>query len=152
MPAAENEQLVRRYFDRIDADFYSEDAELHDISQPHPLRGREAIRAFLTMYLDEAFPEGAYQVNRIFADEGGAAVEWTFRGANTGPLMGVPATLRAVEFSGVSVYEIEQGLLTRARIYYDSATLAEQLGLFGQRLPRSERDQWQDWWREQGGR
>ncbi len=152
MSAAENEQLVRRYFDDLDADFYSEDAELHDISQPRPLRGRQAIRAFLAMYLGEAFPEGAYEVNHVFADEQGAAVEWTFRGSNTGPLMGVPASLRAVEFSGVSVYRIDRGRFTHARIYYDSATVAEQLGLFGQRLPRSEREQWQHWWQEQAGR
>jgi hypothetical protein len=39
MSAAENEQLVRRYFERVDADFYTEDAELHDMSQPEPLKG-----------------------------------------------------------------------------------------------------------------
>jgi steroid delta-isomerase-like uncharacterized protein len=152
MSAASNEQLIRRYFENVDADFYTENAELHDMSQPRPLKGRAAIRAFLQMYLGEAFPTGGYQVNRVFADDGGAAAEWTFRGSNTGPLMGVPPTQRAVEFSGVSVYEIEDGLFTRARIYYDSGALAEQLGLFGQRLPRSEREQWHHWWSERAER
>ncbi|CAN5790207.1 hypothetical protein BH23GEM6_BH23GEM6_01390 [soil metagenome] len=146
MPAAENEQLVRSYFSDISADYYSEDAELHDMSQAQPLRGREAIRGFLTMYLEEAFPEGAYQVNRVIADADGAAAEWTFRGLNQGPLMGVDATHRSVEFSGVSVYQIRDGRFTSARIYYDSGTLADQLGVLGQRLPRSEREHWQDWW------
>lgn len=148
MSAADNEQLVRRYFEKLDADFYTDDAQLRDMSQPRPLRGREAIRSFLAMYLGEAFPDGAYQLHRVVADRNGAAVEWTFRGVNTGSLMGVPATRRAVEFSGVSVYEIENGRFTHARIYYDSATLAEQLGLLGQRLPRSERELWHDWWQD----
>jgi hypothetical protein len=52
-----------------------------------------------------------------------------------------PRPHRNVEFSGVSAYEIEQGLFTEARIYYDTGALADQLGLLGQRLPRSERDQ-----------
>jgi steroid delta-isomerase-like uncharacterized protein len=149
MSEAGNEQLVRRYFEKIDADFYAEDAHLRDMSQAHSLRGREAIRAFLFMYLEEAFPNGGYELKNVIASETAAAAEWTFRGMNTGPLMGVPPTHRNVEFSGVSVYEIHGGLFTEARIYYDTGALADQLGLLGQRLPRSERDQWQDWWKGQ---
>lgn len=139
MSASHNQSLIRRYFAGIDADYYAEDAELHDMSQERPLRGRAAIREFLRMYLGEAFPEGEYQLHRVFADETGAAAEWTFRGTNSGPLLGVEPTHRAVEFSGVSLYDIADGLFTRVRVYYDTGALADQLGLVGHRLPRSVR-------------
>jgi steroid delta-isomerase-like uncharacterized protein len=146
MSAADNAELVRRYFQKVDAGYYAADAELQDMSQPQALQGREAIRDFLAMYLGEAFPDGAYQLHRVLADEVSAAAEWTFRGTNTGPLMGEPATGREVVFSGVTVYDIRDGLFTRACVYYDTGLVADQLGLVGQRLPLRERERWTEWW------
>lgn len=150
MSAQANQQLIRKYFQNVSADFFAEDAQLHDTSQPRPLKGRESIRAFLRIFLDEAFPDGAYELHSVIADERCGMAEWTFRGTNTGAVMDSPATGRSVEFSGVSVYEIEDGRFRRARIYYDTGNLAEQLGFTGGRIPQTERGRWTEWWeREQ---
>ena len=146
MTARSNQQLVRDYLRELSADYFAEDAQLHDTSQPAPLRGRDSIRSFLRMFAGEAFPDGAYEVHNVVADDRCAVAEWTFRGTQSGPAMGAPATGRRVEFSGVSVYEIADGAFTRARIYYDTGTLADQLGFSGDRLPLSERSRWSDWW------
>lgn len=148
MSALANQQLVRDYFRNPSADAFTADALLHDTSQPHPLRGRDSIEAFLRMLLQEAFPDGAYEVHAVLADERCAMAEWTFRGTNTGPVMEFPATGRAVEFSGVSVYEFEGESFSHVRIYYDTGTLADQLGLTGGRIPVSERSRWTEWWAE----
>lgn len=148
MPVQTNEQLVRDYFRSPGPEPFVEDAQLHDTSQPGPLRGRESIGAFLRMFHD-AFPDGAYELHHVVADAALCMAEWTFRGINTGPAMGVPPTGRRVEFSGVSVFEIQGGRFARGRIYYDTGTLADQLGLTGERVPRSERSAWADWWERQ---
>jgi predicted ester cyclase len=86
----------------------------------------------------------------VLADDRCAVAEWTFRGTHTGPAMGVPPTGRRVEFSGVSIYEIEGGSFSRARIYYDTGTLADGLGFTGGRLPETERSRWAEWWETEG--
>lgn len=146
MSAKENHELVQRYFQGPNADFFTEDAQLHDTSQPQPLRGRTAIAAFLQMFLGEAFPDGAYELHNVITDQRCAMAEWTFRGTNTGPAMGDPPTGRLVEFSGVSVYEVQDGRFRRARIYYDTGRLADQLGFTGGRIPATERARWDEWW------
>lgn len=149
MSAQANEKLIREYLASPSGEFFAENAQFHDISQPEPLRGRDSIRTFLKMFFGEAFPDGAYQLHSAIADDRHAMVEWTFRGTHTGSLMGAPPTGRVVEFSGVSVYEIENGKFARARIYYDTGNLADQLGLTGGRIPQTERIRWVDWWEQQ---
>lgn len=150
MSAEANRQLLQEYFRQPDADFFAENAQLHDISQPRPLRGRDFIRAFLRLFLREAFPDGAYELHSLVADERFAVAEWTFRGTHTGSAMGAEPTGRRVEFSGVSVYEVEKGRFARARIYYDTGNLADQLGFVGGRIPSTERDRWTEWWEGEG--
>ena len=148
MSGRTHEQLLRDYFRQVSADYYTADAVLRDMSSPGPLHGREAIRRFLRMYLEEGFPDGRYELHRVMSDAGGVMAEWTFRGTNTGPLMGTEPTGRRVEFSGVSVYEVEGELFSRARIYYDTGALADQLGLTGGRVPPGERARWGEWWED----
>jgi len=149
MSAQANQQLVREYFRAPDASYFAEDGQLHDTSQPHALRGRDAIGTFLRMFVPEALPGGAYDLHNVLADERRAVAEWTFRGTHSGPAMEVAPTGRRVEFSGVSVYEIQEGRFVRARIYYDTGTFADQLGFVGDRLPRRERRRWAEWWEKQ---
>ncbi len=59
MSVAGNEQLVRRYFEKIDADFYAEDAYLRDMSQAHSLHGREAIAPSSSCTWRKRFPMAA---------------------------------------------------------------------------------------------
>ena len=150
MSADETRQLVERYYGAPSADFYREDAEFHDMSQPRPLRGRDEIAAFLRMFHHDAFPGGSYEVRTVVAEDAHAAVEWVFRGVNTGSAMGGPATGRAVEFPGVSVYRVSGGAIDAVHVYYDTGRLATQLGLTGGRIPSTERERWFEWWRERG--
>lgn len=145
MPAERNREIIRGYLRRPTAEAYAQDAELHDTSQPAPFRGHAEIGAFLEMFL-EAFPEGEYELHSLLADGDAVAAEWTFRGVNRGSAMGHPPTGRAVEFAGASVYDLRDGRIQRARVYYDTGRLAEQLGLTGARIPASERLRWQEWW------
>lgn len=150
MSAEQTRRLLESYFQSPSPDLYAEDAEFHDMSQPRPLRGRQEIGDFLRMFHEEAFPGGGYELRSLLVEESSAAAEWTFRGVNTGAAMGGPATGRAVEFHGSTHYQLSDGRITRARVYYDTGSLASQLGLTGSRLPNTERERWFEWWRERG--
>lgn len=129
MSAQDNIKIVQGYLANHDPRFMAEDATFQDYSQPEPLRGREAIGAMLDMFYHTAFSEARAEVRNLVADDRSVVLEFTFHGVNTGSLMGMPPTGRRVEVPMCAIYDVEGGIIRRARLYYDSATMARQLGL-----------------------
>jgi steroid delta-isomerase-like uncharacterized protein len=76
-----------------------------------------------------AFPDARGTIeNRIVA--GNQAVgEIVWRGTNTGPFMGMPATGKPVETRAVMVITEEGGKIARMRHYLDVAGMMTQLGM-----------------------
>lgn len=81
------------------------------------------------------FPEMDYEVTRTIAAEEVVVTQWTFTGTNTGPL-GPPAfgqrmepTGRTIQFRGVTIYDVSDGLIQRETTYMDLATLLVELGV-----------------------
>lgn len=80
------------------------------------------------------FDEIDYDVKRTIAGDMVVVTEWVFTGTHTGPL-GPPVfqetlkpTGRTIRFRGVTVYDVDQGLVRRETIYMDLATLLVELG------------------------
>ncbi|MBV7332663.1 ester cyclase [Chloroflexi bacterium TSY] len=81
------------------------------------------------------FPEMDFKVTRAIAASEVVVVQWTFTGTHAGSL-GAPifesplaATGRTVQFRGVSVYDVQDGLIQRETAYMDLATLIVELGV-----------------------
>ena len=129
MSAQDNIKVVQGYLANHDPKFMVEDATFQDYSQVEPLRGREAIGAMLDMLYQTAFSEARAENRNLVADDKSVVLEFTFHGINTGSLMGMPPTGKRVEVPMCAVYDVEEGVIRRARLYYDSATMAKQLGL-----------------------
>jgi steroid delta-isomerase-like uncharacterized protein len=82
-----------------------------------------------------AFPDFEMTVNRIVSDERTAVVQWHATGTFTGaPFLGILPTGRGIDLKGVDVFEIEGGLVRRATVYCDGATMARQIGV----LPKQD--------------
>lgn len=82
-----------------------------------------------------AFPEMDYEVMRTVAAERVVVTQWVFTGTQTCDL-GVPVfdpplqpTGRTIRLRGVSVYDLEAGLIQQETIYIDLATLWVELGV-----------------------
>jgi len=80
------------------------------------------------------FDEIDYNVKRTIAAEEVVVTEWVFTGMHTGPL-GPPVfeerlapTGRTIQFRGVTIYDVREGLIQRETIYMDLATLLVELG------------------------
>ena len=129
MSDQDNIRLVQAFMEKHDPALMAENATYQDFTSPEPLRGRQAIGHMLDMLYRTAFPGGTDEVRQVMAAGDRVAVEYTFRGVNSGNLMGLPATNRPVELPMCAVYEITEGAIQAARVYYDSAQLARQLGL-----------------------
>lgn len=81
------------------------------------------------------FPEMDFKVTRAIAASEVVVVQWTFTGTHTGslgpPIFECPreATGRTVQFRGVSVYDVQDGLIQRETAYMDLATLFVELAV-----------------------
>lgn len=129
MSAQENIRIVQSYLASHDPQFMTQDATFRDFSRDEPLRGREAIGAMLDMFYHTAFSDARAEPRSLVADSERVVLEFTFHGVHTGDLMGIPPSGRRVEIPMCAVYDVNGGVIRQARLYYDSATLAKQLGL-----------------------
>jgi steroid delta-isomerase-like uncharacterized protein len=94
--------------------------------------GREEIgRAIGGIFA--VFPDLAFETRRAYVREDLVVQEWTARGKHEGPMtragIEVQPTGRQVEYKGMDVIPIRDGLVARKDVYSDSITLLRQLGL-----------------------
>jgi steroid delta-isomerase-like uncharacterized protein len=94
--------------------------------------GREAIgRAISGIFA--VFPDLSFETRRSYIREDLVVQEWTARGTHEGTMtrsgMEVPPTGKQVEYRGMDVIPIRDGLVARKDVYSDSVTLLRQLGL-----------------------
>jgi len=128
-------QVFESYADawnRHDADgivaTFAEGGTYCDPTTPGPLSGA-AIGAYASG-LWAAFPDLSFEMVRFFAgDSGSLSAEWVMRGTNTGSMMGLPPTGRAVEVRGVDLAVVEDGKLRSVQGYFDSGAVPRALGL-----------------------
>ena len=126
----ETRKLIEAFAHSHDPKYFAEDAVYTQMPLPSPLTGRDAIAAMLRLFYHDAFSEARGDLRTVAADtdKGLGFVEFVFRGRHSGDLMGIAATGRQVEVPMFGVYEIANGRIQQARLYYDMATLMRQLG------------------------
>lgn len=77
-----------------------------------------------------AFPDLSFEIVSLSEGVAGKVIaEWTMKGTNKGPFDGWPATERIISLAGVHVMEIETDGIRSVKGYFDTKTLARQLGL-----------------------
>ena len=96
---------------------------------PEPYHGPEAFKKMLAK-THEYFPDLSIDVHNVIADDNQAAVHWTYRGTfQNGEMFGVPADGQSVEVTGTTIYEIEDGVVTREEGVVDNLALMKQIGV-----------------------
>jgi steroid delta-isomerase-like uncharacterized protein len=104
-----------------------------DASQSGPL-SLEETKYFWPSWL-AGFPEMDYEVTRTVAAKDVVVTQWTFTGTNSEPFgpgifeQPFAPTGRTVMFRGVSIYDIDNGLIQRETSYMDLATIMVELGV-----------------------
>ncbi len=122
---------------------FTEDAILEDPGGPGPvLQGRTAIRKYFESWM-RAFPDARMRQEVLFKplDGGEYASRWRIWGTMEEELQppGFAATHRPVETEGIAIIELEGGLVSRCRQFYDTTQVARQLGAAPRRGSRAER-------------
>ncbi len=107
------------------------------IEPGHPLRGKEAVAAHQKEKF-EAFPDMHFSSDAVplttSLDPPCCARTWDMTATMLGAFLGMPATGRAVRFSGTTVCTFRDGLISEYRVTYDRLDLMQQLGV----LPKTD--------------
>jgi steroid delta-isomerase-like uncharacterized protein len=96
---------------------------------PEPIHGPEAFKILLARILG-ALPDATVSVDEEIAEADKVAVRWTLRGTHKGELLGIPATNRSVELTGITFYRIVDGKVLEERGIGNTLGLMRQLGVF----------------------
>ena len=129
------ERAARSYFDALAArdvnaagQVWREDA-VDDIVPFGILRGRDAVKGYLRE-LFGAMPDARITVERMVADDRGAAVRWRAVGTFSGePFQGLEPTGSRIDLRGIDDLEIEDGSIVHNTGVFDGAAFARQIGL-----------------------
>lgn len=135
----ETERLVRQFHESWDlrdpergAAVIAEDCQFEDIARSEPQVGPDGYRADYHRWR-EAFPDGEVKITRVIVEGDWAVVEFINRGTQTGTLRSslgdFPPSGRFMEVRYCSVMRVANGKVVEGRDYYDSASIARQLGL-----------------------
>lgn len=139
----ENAALVRRVvreiwnrgdLDLVD-DLYDERFVGHVLGEDDLLLGPGGYRAWVQRIRTE-FPDLRVTLDEVLASEALVCGQWTLTGTNEGELgsLGLPPTGRSVEYSGLFIARIEDGLMAEEWNVADSYTALQQLGLLPEGL------------------
>ncbi len=94
--------------------------------------GREEIGTAIAGIFS-VFPDLSFETRRAYIRDDLVVQEWTARGTHEGTMtragMEVPPTGKKVEYRGMDVIPIRDGLVARKDVYSDTVTLLRQLGL-----------------------
>ncbi len=108
--------------------FYSSEYIGDDVGHVAPLHGHEALRAMLEAYW-RAFPDLQFKVTDIIVQGSRVVTVWVAEGTHQGPIMNIPPTRHRVEVRGMSVIDVEDGLIRRGQYIWDLAGMLRHMGL-----------------------
>jgi steroid delta-isomerase-like uncharacterized protein len=135
----EVERIVRIFHESWDlrdpdrgASVVSENCQFEDVARGEFLTGPENYKRDYHRWR-AAFPDGVVKITNVIVNGEWAVVEFVNRGTQTGTLHSslgdFPPTGRSMEARYCSVMRVKDGKVVEGRDYYDSASIARQLGL-----------------------
>jgi len=125
-----NARNIDSYLKRVDESFVGE-SEI----APGPVRGPQGVRQMLEMQL-KAFPDLHFEIEQVIASGNNVVVRAHLTGTHKGSFLGITPTNKKVSWRSCNVVEVRDGKAVRSRIYSDTASLLEQLGVVA--IPRAK--------------
>lgn len=111
--------------------FYSSRYVAEDVGQAFLLRGHDGVRAMLENYW-QAFPDLEFTVTDTVIQDSRMTIVWIAEGTHQGTIMNIPPTGHRVAVRGVSIIDVEDGLIVRGQYIWDLAGMLRHMGLLPQ--------------------
>ena len=135
MSTEENKAIVSRFFEEVFNkknlafldEYATPDSVDHNLLPGMPA-GLEGSRQFISMFLT-AFPDLHAHLEDIVAEGDKVVTRTTYHGTNTGSLMGMPATGKAVSSSSIDITRLANGKSVEHWGLIDMLGLLQQMGV-----------------------
>ncbi len=130
MSVESTKETLLKYFssEHGDVSMMAEDVVFTVMATGEESCGREAVLGMLTYFYHVAFDAMAITHLTLFG-ENNAMVEGDFVGKHIGQFAGIPATGKDVRVPICVVYDLENDLIKRGRVYFEMPALMAQLGI-----------------------
>lgn len=119
-------KALEAYWREHDPKYVAEDAVFTMLPTGEEMRGRQSIDEHLKAFYHGSLTAGAEVLNSVFAENKGL-LEAMVVGKHTGDFAGIPATGRDVRVPLAVAYDMENGLIKKARIYLMVNILINQI-------------------------
>lgn len=123
-------ETMQRYFNSAHSDVSTlvEDVVFTVMATGQEHRGHEGVLGMLNYFYHVAFNATANERVMLFGEHN-ALWEGEFVGKHIGEFAGIPATGKDVRVPLSVVYDLENGKITRGRVYFEMPALFQQLGI-----------------------
>ena len=138
--ASMREKLVRRHVEAENAADYEtalatfQHPRYEYVASDEVYDGADEVMAHWREF-DRAFPDQQIEIVKLHTADDAVLMEAIARGTHTGPFRGLPPTGRKWEQQFLAIFVFEDDGLVCERVYYDTSTVLQQLGI--QREPAS---------------
>jgi steroid delta-isomerase-like uncharacterized protein len=106
----------------------SQDFVSHFCGSAEVMRGLEAVKEF-NAELFQGFPSLHQEITGVIADETSVAYRHRLKGSHDGAFLGIPATGRMVDITGMTWVRVRDGRIVEQWYELNHAELQRQLGL-----------------------
>ncbi len=132
--ATRREALVRKHVEAENAADYEtalatfQHPRYEYVASDEVYDGAEEVMAHWREF-DRAFPDQEIEIVRLHTADDAVLMEAIARGTHTGPFRGLPPTGRRWEQQFLAIFVFEDDALVCERVYYDTSTVLQQLGI-----------------------
>jgi len=135
-PAAQNKQIVQRYFTEVwnsgKLDVLDEllDPQYinHTPSTPNPPPGPAGLKPIVAA-IRKAFPDLHYEIQDLIVNDSMAVARVIMTGTHTGDLFGLPPTGKKIAVNQINIEKIRHGKIVEHWRVTDELTLMKQIGV-----------------------
>jgi len=135
MSTEANKAIMKRFWDELFTQGNTKVADeivgpnyLNHDSAPGEQLGRAGLAAFVAQ-MHSAFPDGRFDVEQFVVEGDTVATRWRATGTHRGEFMGIPATGKTVNITGIAIHRIADGLIVESWGNWDTLGLLQQLGV-----------------------
>jgi steroid delta-isomerase-like uncharacterized protein len=108
--------------------FYSPEYIGDDVGQVSLQEGHAGLRLLMDTYW-RAFPDLRFVCTDCVVQDTRVATVWVAEGTHQGTIMNIPPTGHKVEVRGMSVLDVQDGLIVRGQSVWDLAGMLRHMGL-----------------------
>lgn len=132
--ASTREKLVRKHVEAENAADYEtalatfQHPRYEYVASDEVYDGAEEVMAHWREF-DRAFPDQQIEIVKLHTADDAVLMEAIARGTHTGPFRGLPPTGRRWKQRFLAIFVFEDDGLVCERVYYDTSTVLQQLGI-----------------------